>query len=154
MSGARRARASSPFLAAPLPSSHDSPPNSLPCPSPCLQSGDRLADSPVPSPTCLFPCLRRFSQPANQPGPQGQTVVRDRLPSPSTHPVLPTTPFPPSVPSPCLRRPALSHVPYPLFRTIPRQHAPQISLFSCPTKSLFRPLTPFPPCSIPFLVPT
>ena len=83
--------------------------------------------------TCLSPCLRRFVQRPNWPG------TSRRL-----HPSL------------RFRRSAFprTHISCPLFRTIPRQHAPRISLLSCPTKSLFRPLTPFPPCSIPFLMPT
>ena len=90
----------------PFPCRFPFPPRTIRCPlcpfapaSQRLQSSGRLADWPAPSPTCLFPCLRRFSQPANQPDPQSQTAARDRLPDPSTHPVLPTVSFlPPASP--------------------------------------------------------
>ena len=72
--------------------------------------------------TCLSPCLRRFVQRPNWPGTSRRLHPSLRF----RHSAFPRT-----------------HISCPLFRTIPRQHAPRISLLSCPTKSLFRPLLRF-----------
>lgn len=127
----------------PFPCRFPFPPRTTCCPAahPDLPHAHNLATNwrIGPAPSChllLRHAFDVFSQPANRCSPQGQTITRNRLPSPSTHPVLPTTSFLSSVPSPCLRHPALSHVPYPLFRTIPRRyiHEP-VSLPAPPNQS-------------------